>query len=161
MLNPLKWGRVDRLVVCSASQPALETCGSTYLAHSSARSLWAGGSIIIGLLGSLNEPMEVTVKLRLLLTSALFLFAQTPTMQAQETLDLAKITCDQMQGEKLAYISRDVVLLLAGYYNGKRNNTIIEPQTIKKHVEEVESYCDKHGQTTVMDAVKIVLGLDK
>ena len=105
--------------------------------------------------------MEVTVKLRLLLTSALFLFAQTPTMQAQETLDLAKITCDQMQGEKLAYISRDVVLLLAGYYNGKRNNTIIEPQTIKTHVEEVESYCNKHGQTTVMDAVKNVLGLDK
>jgi hypothetical protein len=25
-----------------------------------------------------------------------------------------------------------IVLLLAGYYNGKRNNTIIEPQTIKK-----------------------------
>jgi hypothetical protein len=84
-----------------------------------------------------------------------------PTMQAQESLDLAKITCDQMQGEKLAYISRDVVFLLTGYYNGKRNNTIIKLQTIKKHVEEVESFCDKHGQTTVMDAVKIVLGFDK
>ena len=105
--------------------------------------------------------MEVTVKLRLLLTSALFLFAQVPTMQAQETLDLAKVTCDQMQGEKLATPSRDVVLLLTGYYNGKRNNTVIEPQTVKKHEEEVASYCDKHGQTTVMDAVKNVLGFDK
>src|SRR5262249_1115920 len=36
------------------------------------------------------KPMEVPVKLRLLLTSALFLLAQMPTMQAQETLDLAK-----------------------------------------------------------------------
>ena len=105
--------------------------------------------------------MEGTVKPRLLLTSALFLFVQMPTMQAQETLDLAKITCDQMQGEKLAYISHDVVLVLVGYYNGKRNNTVIEPQTIKKHVDEVASYCDKHGQTSVMDAVKNVLGLDK
>ena len=76
--------------------------------------------------------MEGTVKPRLLLTSALFLFVQMPTTQAQETLDLAKVTCEQLQGEKLAYISRDIMLVLVGYYNGKRNNTIIEPQTIKK-----------------------------
>ena len=105
--------------------------------------------------------MEGTVKPRLLLTSALFLFVQMPTMQAQETLDLAKVTCEQLQGEKLAYISRDIMLVLVGYYNGKRNNTIIEPQTVKKHEEEVASYCDKHGDTTVMDAVKNVLGWDK
>jgi HdeA/HdeB family len=105
--------------------------------------------------------MEVTVKLRLLLTSALFLFAQMPTMQAQETVDLAKITCEQLLGEKLASPSRDVVLLLTGYYNGKRNNTIIEPQTIKKDEEKVNSYCFQHRETTVMDAVKNVLGFDK
>jgi hypothetical protein len=35
-------------------------------------------------------------------------------------VDLAKITCEQMQGEKLATPSRDVGLLLTGYYNGKR-----------------------------------------
>jgi hypothetical protein len=66
-----------------------------------------------------------------------------------------------MQGEKLATPSRDVVLLLTGYYNGKRNNTVVEPQPIKKHEEEVDSYCDKRGQTTVMDAVKNVLGFGK
>ena len=77
--------------------------------------------------------MEVTVKLRLLLASTLFLFAQMPMMQAQETVDLAKITCEQFMMEKLAWPSRDVVLLLTGYYNGKRNNTIIEPQRITKH----------------------------
>ena len=101
------------------------------------------------------------MKVRLLLTSALFLFVQMPTMQAQETLDLAKITCQQFMGEQLATPSRDIVLLLAGYYNGKRNNTIIEPQTIKKEDEKVNSYCYQHGDTTVMDAVKNVLGFDK
>src|SRR5215472_5879436 len=65
------------------------------------------------------KPMEGTVKLRLLLTSTLFLFAQMPTMEAQETLDLAKITCEQLQGEKLATPSRDIVLMLTGYYNAK------------------------------------------
>ena len=105
--------------------------------------------------------MEVTVKPRLLLTSALFLFAQMPTMQAQETLDLAKITCKQFVGEQLASPSRDIVLLLAGYYNGKRNNTIIEPQKIKNGNEEVNSYCFQHGETNLMDAVKNVLGFGK
>jgi acid stress chaperone HdeB len=104
---------------------------------------------------------EETVKLRLLLTSALFLFVQTPTMQAQETLDLAKITCQQFIGEQLAAPSRDITLLLAGYYNGKRNNTIIEPQKIKKEDQEVNSYCYAHRDATVMDAVKNVLGFDK
>jgi len=104
--------------------------------------------------------MEVTVKLRLLLTSTLFLFAQTPTMQAQETLDLAKITCEQYSMEQLA-ASRDIMLVLVGYYNGKRNNTIIEPQTIKKEEAKINSYCYQHREATVMDAVKNVLGFDK
>jgi hypothetical protein len=53
------------------------------------------------------------------------------------------------------------VLLLAGYYNGKRNNTIIEPQKIKQEDEKVKLYCSQHRETTVMDAVKNVLGFDK
>ena len=105
--------------------------------------------------------MEVTVTLRLLLISALFLFAQIPTMQAQETLDLAKITCEQFMMEKLAYTSRDVVLLLTGYYNGKRNNTIIEPEAMDQNEQKVDFYCNFHREVTVMDAVKNVLGLDK
>ena len=105
--------------------------------------------------------MEVTVRLRLLLTSALFLFAQTATMHAQETVDVGKITCAQILREQLPSPTHDIMLWLSGYYNGKRNNTVIEPQTIKKHEEEVDSYCDKHGQTTVMDAVKNVLGFGK
>jgi HdeA/HdeB family len=105
--------------------------------------------------------MEVTMKPRLLLTSALFLFALMPTIQAQETLDLAKITCEQLVGEKLASPSRDVVLLLTGYYHGKHDNTIIEPQTMKQNEEKVNSYCFRHDEATVMDAVKNVLGFDK
>jgi acid stress chaperone HdeB len=105
--------------------------------------------------------MEVTVKLPLLLTSALFLFAQIPTVQAQETVDVAKITCQQVLMEKLAAPSRDLVLWLTGYYAGKRNNTIIEPQTVKKDEEKVNLYCYQHREATVMDAIKNVLGFDK
>jgi HdeA/HdeB family len=104
--------------------------------------------------------MEETMKLRLLLTSA-FLFMQISTMQAQETVDIAKITCEQLAMEQLASPSRDVALWLSGYYNGKRNNTIIDLQTIKKDEEKVDSYCYHHRDATVLDAIKNTLGLDK
>ena len=105
--------------------------------------------------------MEGTVKLRLLLTSALFVFAQIAAPQAQDTVDVAKITCQQILKEELASPTHDIVLWLSGYYNGKRNNTIIAPQTIKKDEEKVDSYCYDHRDATVLDAIKNVLGLDK
>jgi acid stress chaperone HdeB len=107
------------------------------------------------------KPVEVTVKLRLLLTSALFLFAQTPMMQAQETLDVAKITCEQILKEELASPTHDIVLWLSGYYNGKRNSTIINLRTINNDEEKVRLFCYKNPDTTVLDAIKNVLGFDK
>ena len=105
--------------------------------------------------------MEVTVKLRLFLTSALFLFAQMPTMQAQETVDVAKITCQQVILEQLAPPTHDIVMWLNGYYSGKRNNMIINFQTIKNDEEKVRLYCYHNLEMTVLDAIKNVLGLDK
>ena len=45
--------------------------------------------------------MEGTVKVWLLLTSALFLFVQIPTMQAQVTVDVVRITCEQLEMQAL------------------------------------------------------------
>ena len=102
------------------------------------------------------------MKLRLLLTSILFLFAQMPTMQAQETLDFAKITCDQFVLEQLATPSRDIVMLLSGYYHGlHKGNTIVQSQTLKQDEYKVYSYCSRHGNTTVMAAVESMMASDK
>ena len=98
------------------------------------------------------------MKLRLLLTSALFLFVQIPTMQAQETADLAKITCEQLLMETLEATSHEVLLWISGYYNGKRDNTIIDLQKFKAVEPKVNSYCYQHRQAT---AVKNVFGFDK
>ena len=54
--------------------------------------------------------MEVTVKARLLLTSVLFVFAFIPAPQAQVTVDVSKITGDQLlMGETCAREVRRVV----------------------------------------------------
>jgi len=105
--------------------------------------------------------MEGTMKGRLLFTSAFLMFVQIPTMQAQVTVDVVKITCQQIVMGELPWTQRDVVLWLSGYYNGRRNSTIVEPETITKDEEKVTQYCYQHRATTVMDAVKDVLGLDK
>ena len=102
------------------------------------------------------------MKLRLLLTSILFLFAQIPMTQAQETLDFAKITCDQFVLEQLATPSRDIVMWLSGYYPGlHKGNTIVQSQTLKQDEYKVYSYCSRHGNTTVMAAVESMMASDK
>src|SRR5215470_17825009 len=102
----------------------------------------------------------MTGKLPLLFTSALFVFVQIATMQAQETLDVAKITCQQVILEQLAPPTHDIVMWLNGYYSGERNNMIINFQTIKNDEEKVRLYCYQNPETTVLDAIKNVLGLD-
>jgi acid stress chaperone HdeB len=100
------------------------------------------------------------VKALPLLISALLVLAQVTTLQAQVTVDVSKITCDQLLMEK-PVPAKYVVLWLSGYYNGKRGNTIIEPEAMDKNEEKVDFYCNLHREVTVMDAVKNVLGLDK
>ena len=101
------------------------------------------------------------MKARLFFTSALFLFVQIATMNAQETIDVAKITCQQIVKERLASPTHDIVLWLSGYYNGKRNSTTINLRTINDDEETVRLYCYKNPDTTVLDAIKNVLGLNK
>jgi acid stress chaperone HdeB len=105
------------------------------------------------------SPWRGSMKGRLLLTSALFMFVQVPA-QAQVTLDISKITCEEYLMDTVTF-SQYVVMWLSGYYNGKRNNTVIEPDAVKKNEEKVNLYCYQHRDTTVMDAAKNVLGFDK
>jgi hypothetical protein len=104
--------------------------------------------------------MEVIVKARLLLTSALLMFVQIPAPQAQVTVDVAKITCEQFSMEELSFNSRDVIFWISGYYHREHNNTVIEPGAIKRDANNLNRYCYQHGEMTVMDALKN-MGLGK
>ena len=100
------------------------------------------------------------MKVRLLLISALVMLVQIPTSRAQVSVDMAKITCGQFLVDEIAP-SEYVAMWLSGYYNGKRNNTIIESGTMIKNAQKVSEYCYQNRDVTVMDVVKKVLGLDK
>jgi HdeA/HdeB family len=75
--------------------------------------------------------------------------------QAQTTIDIAKISCEQFVLMKVAppdYIA----VWLNGYYNGKRNSTTVDVQQLKDNAQKVKRYC-LYNKGTLMEAVEKVL----
>jgi acid stress chaperone HdeB len=80
--------------------------------------------------------------------------------QAQTTIDVSKISCNQLATAKVA--SPDYIAIwLSGFYNGKRNNTIIDVQQLQDNAQKVRTYCLYNGKGTVMEAVEKVLSQEK
>jgi hypothetical protein len=77
-----------------------------------------------------------------------------PQAQAQVSVDVAKITCRQLFFDKMISPNeKSLALWLSGYYNAKRNNTILDLGALAKNVDKVEDYCRMNEDVTVMDAV--------
>lgn len=74
-------------------------------------------------------------------------------VQAQTTIDIAKITCEQWLSFQVAD-PNSIALWLSGYYNGKRDNTIVEVQALKDDLEKVKQYCIYNPKVLVMKAVE-------
>jgi hypothetical protein len=86
-----------------------------------------------------------------------FLALVGPAAHAQVTIDVAKITCEQFRLFAVAD-PHDISMWLGGYYNGKRNNTIIDTQKFKEQANKVKDYCILNPKVTVMEAVEKLLG---
>jgi acid stress chaperone HdeB len=97
------------------------------------------------------------IKGKLTILSLIFTVCLTTGSQAQVTIDMSKITCEQL---RLYAITdpNNIALWLSGYYNGKRDNTIISVQALKENLERVKDYCITHRTLTVMQAVEAILG---
>jgi acid stress chaperone HdeB len=79
---------------------------------------------------------------------------------AQVTIDVSKITCEQFILYTVAN-PHDIAIWLSGYYNSKRNNTILDTQEFRDHGKKVMEYCEVNLKSTVMDAVEKVLGVKR
>jgi acid stress chaperone HdeB len=88
------------------------------------------------------------------LTAALLV---TSIAQAQTTIDVAKITCEQFVLMTVAE-PEQIAIWLSGYYHGKRNSTTVDVEQLKDYARRVKVHClyqDKGG--TLMQAVEKVL----
>jgi HdeA/HdeB family len=78
---------------------------------------------------------------------------------AQVSIDVAKITCRQLLFDKvISPNTKSLALWLSGFYNGKRNNTVLDIGELAKNTDKVEDYCRMNEDVTVMDAVTKALG---
>jgi hypothetical protein len=88
------------------------------------------------------------------------ILAAAPAAQAQQTIDVAKITCEQFLAGKVAD-SRSVTIWLSGYYNGTRNNTVLDVSALQKNSQDVMDYCISHPSVVLMNPVKTLFGKSK
>ena len=81
------------------------------------------------------------------------------TASAQVVVDVSKITCDQYVHSKITTPNL-IAAWLSGYYNAKRNNKIIDLETLEDNVSKVTNYCydEKNFKVPIMKAVETVLG---
>jgi hypothetical protein len=79
--------------------------------------------------------------------------------QAQTTIDVTKITCDQFINLSVAS-PETIALWLNGYYHGTQRKAIVEVEKLKSLSQDMTTYClyhGKDGKMTVMEAAKQVL----
>jgi acid stress chaperone HdeB len=77
--------------------------------------------------------------------------------QAQTTIDVAKITCEQFILLKVADPEK-IAIWLSGFYHGKRDSTTIDVELLKEQAQKIRTYClYKDRGATVMEAVERVL----
>ena len=113
----------------------------------------------------------------LVLSSIVF---ATVSAQAQVSIDVSKITCDEYVHDQIptsdfisfsalgplpfearSMLSRWLIAnWLSGYYHAKRNNWIIDSESFEDNVSKVTNYCydEKNFKVPIMKAVEQVLG---
>ena len=88
------------------------------------------------------------------------MFATVPTAQAQVTLDVSKITCDQFTGYKITN-PQNIAIWLSGYYNGKRGSAVLDTQKLIANAKTLRKYCIRNPETLVMQAVETLFAKER
>lgn len=100
------------------------------------------------------------MKIRLILLCTLSTLLWSFAARAQETVDAAKITCNQFMFGRIAD-SRTISIWLIGYYAGVRNNSVIDVAAVQKSSQDLMKYCMAHSEVAVMDPAKSVFNVNK
>ena len=73
----------------------------------------------------------------------------------QVTIDVSKITCQQFRSYSITD-PNNIAIWLSGYYNGQRNNAIMNVSSLKQNLERLKDYCITSPTATVMQAVETI-----
>ena len=98
---------------------------------------------------------------RILVSMFFAAFALSPA-HAQLTVDTSKITCDQFVHSKVGN-PRVVAAWMSGFYNAKKDNTVIDLKEFEANLNKMEKFCydEKNFNLPLMRAIEQVLGAKK
>ncbi len=82
-------------------------------------------------------------------------FAMIGAAKAQATVDMSKVTCEQLLTASPNAV--DAAVWLSGYYNGLHKNTMLDLNQFKKNAETVVAECRADSKKTVMGAVEALM----
>ncbi len=89
--------------------------------------------------------------------SVLLAFVGAGPAAAQVSLEVAKITCGQYLGYKVAN-PKSIAIWLNGYYHGKRGDTTIDTQLLDQDTDKIQKYCAENPDALLMQAVETIAG---
>jgi acid stress chaperone HdeB len=92
----------------------------------------------------------------------LTLIVGASSAQAQVTIDVSKITCDQFIHGKVGP-TRSVGLWLSGFYYGRADNKNLDLQAFEANLSRLEHFCyqEKNFTVPVMQAIERIAGRNR
>jgi hypothetical protein len=85
---------------------------------------------------------------------------RVPAAQAQVTLEVSKITCEQYYAYKVTN-PQNIAIWVNGYYHGKRGDVTLDTQRLVENARKLRDYCRRNPQTLVMQAVETLFGTER
>ena len=94
--------------------------------------------------------------------TALSVLLSASQARTQMTVDVAKITCRQYLFDRnFSPRAPMIANWLSGYFNGQKNNTVVDLGAMARNKDKVEDYCRMNQDVTLVEAAKTALGLPK
>ena len=94
---------------------------------------------------------------KLLIAAITIGLGASSAVQAQVTIDVAKMTCAQFAAYKVAS-PKNIAIWLNGYYHGKRGDTVVDTQQLDEDTKKIQQYCIDNPNTPLMQGVETVVG---
>jgi acid stress chaperone HdeB len=92
--------------------------------------------------------------------SPLLLLAAVSQAQAQVTIDVAKISCEQFIYYKITD-PQHIAIWLSGYYQARAASTLVDTQALNASAEKLKDHCRINLQQPVMQAAETLFGAGK
>ena len=100
------------------------------------------------------------IKFILVALGLILALEKIPPAQAQVTLDISKVTCDQYNAYKVTN-PQNIAIWVNGYYHGKRGDVTLDTQRLVESARKLRDYCRRNRETLVLEAVETLFGKDR